>query len=126
MRRQAHRRPLGWWAWWIVIPIAVAHYLLPLVITVSPHWLMRGDQVHVHISVQPNDANRLLRVEVDGPERIAWEISMEGERAPIAYDRWLPTHLSPGEYRVTVRVLRAAPARPLTAIETFTVLGGTE
>lgn len=121
MRRCITAILLGCWLW--CVP---AYTESPLQVTVRPEMQIwhRGAQVSVLIRVEKAPQNRLLRVEVEGPDAVNWEEELNGESARRLRQRFLGKvrPLPPGKYRITARVTRNDDTSIVSTAE-FRLLG---
>jgi hypothetical protein len=91
-------------------------------VSIRPRVLFAGQDTHVIVRVTPDDENRLLRVELDGPAYYAsTEMQLDGAEAARTHDVWWRT-LPAGSYVMWVRLERAG-ARPVVQQFSLTVAG---
>jgi hypothetical protein len=113
----ASRLALVGWLVPLGIVVAAVRPLPPVAVDVSPRLALSGSALRVRVTVEPHDANRLLRVEVDTLEGTffkAWDEDLPGERAPRTRSELL-ADLPEGHYVITALVGRADGSKTLVA-----------
>lgn len=97
----------------------------PLTISVSPHIGRSPQDVRVTTKVAPDERNRSLCIEIDGPQyrSSCWELP--GKDAPITTETWLKSF--PGgayEVRVTLGRIEDGKRVEITRSDRLCVVGG--
>jgi hypothetical protein len=105
----ASRTALLGWLVPLGIMAAAVRPLPPVAVDVSPRLALSGSALRVRVTVEPHEANRLLRTQVDTLEGTffkAWDEDLSGARAPRTRTE-LFDQLPEGHYIVSAQVARA-------------------
>ncbi|MBI4486461.1 MAG: hypothetical protein HY655_10660 [Acidobacteria bacterium] len=112
-------------AWAILAAMLVAPLPTPAVagerleVRIVPHFTSAPGSLRVTVSVEPDDRNRRLTVEVDSPALYrSSERPLNGDRAARTYAITF-THLPPGNYEIRVHL--TGTGKELIAVRDFFV-----
>jgi hypothetical protein len=111
------RIALAGWVIPCVVLAVFARPVPPVVVDISPRLALSGSGLRVRVIVEPHEANRLLRTQVDtveGTFYVAWDEDLHGAQAPRSRTQFLDA-LPEGHYIVTALVARADGSTALVA-----------
>ena len=92
-----------------------------LTLKVSQSVCMAPCDARVIVRVEPEDANRNLKVEVDGPMATSTERQLDGKESRITWEFWFK-HLTVGEYEIRA-ILERQGDKPKVERTTLIVKG---